>query len=108
MSKIPNHLIKEISTRARSKKQEVSLAKDFKGRTTINSGATFTQNDVTSEKFEIEAKTTDKESFILKLSDLKKMRRLCSIKKVPLFIVEMKGNSYVTLDYEDFKELVSL
>lgn len=44
------------TTRERSKKQESRIAKKLRGYTTINSGATFGQNDVITDFCEIEAK----------------------------------------------------
>ena len=55
------------TTRERSKKQESRIAKKLRGYTTINSGATFGQNDVITDFCEIETKTTAHESYSLKL-----------------------------------------
>lgn len=88
--------------RKRSDKQEKKLAKEFGGKTTINSGATFGQNDIITPVFEIEAKTTSKKSFTLKLEDLKKLQRKCDKNKVPIFIVEFEGNDEYVIVNKNF------
>ena len=60
-----NAMFDKKTTRERSRKQESRLAKQLNGYTTINSGATFGQNDVITDFCEVEAKTTEKESFSL-------------------------------------------
>ena len=79
MGNKPTWLGKVAPTRKNSQKQENRLAKEFGGRTTANSGATFSENDVKTPDFDIEAKTTKSSQFILKVADLKKMQRKCSI-----------------------------
>ena len=61
-------MFSEKTTRGRSGKQESRIARQLNGHTTINSGATFGQNDVITDFCEVEAKTTGKESFSLQLS----------------------------------------
>lgn len=97
------------TTRARSKKQESKLAKQLNGHTTINSGATFGQNDVVTDFCEIEAKTTEKESFSLKLSDWRLLRKKCAGNKIPIFIVdfEQSKDTLAVLTYEDLQFLIN-
>ena len=92
------------TTRARSIKQEKSLSKKFKGRTTINSGATFKQNDVMSERNDIEAKITSKRSFVLKEDELDKMTLRSSGGRIPTFVItfEGSGKSYVVVEINDY------
>ena len=109
MSK-PKWLNKEDSTRKRSDKQETRLAKSFGGRKTCNSGAKFSENDVKTPKFSIEAKTTKKKQFTLKLEELKKMERKAPFKKTPLFVLnfEETGDEYILLPISDFLEMNGL
>jgi hypothetical protein len=99
----------EPTTRARSGKQESSIAKDLKGFTTINSGATFGQNDVINDFCEVEAKTTGKESFSLKLEDWRKLRRKCAQNKLPIFIVDFETarDSLAVVLYDDLLYLIN-
>lgn len=98
------------TTRFRSNKQESRLAKQLSGHTTINSGATFGQNDVVTDFCEIEAKTTSKESYSLKLSDWRLLRKKCSAGKIPIFIIdfELSKDSLAVLTYDDLAFLISM
>lgn len=104
-----NKLFEEKTTRERSGKQESRLAKQLNGHTTINSGATFGQNDVVTDFCEIEAKTTNKESFSLKLSDWRILRKKCAGNKLPIFVVdfEQSKDTLAVLTYEDLQFLIS-
>lgn len=106
----PNWLGKENSTRYRSNKQEKDLAKKFGGRTTSNSGARFGENDVKSDKFEVEAKTTKSKQFILKLEDLHKMQRKCRVTKKAVFVIQFEetGEQYALTSLIDFLDLSGL
>lgn len=103
----PKWLQKEEPTRKKSGKQEKRLAKEFKGRVTTNSGSTFSENDVVSPHFEIEAKTTESKQYILKIEDIKKMERKADKNKIPLFIVEFSqfNRELVIIDKQDFLTL---
>ena len=106
----PSYLNKEKPTRHNSEKQEKKLSKDFGGRKTANSGATFGQNDVITPTYEIEAKTTKSRQFILKTDDLAKMNKKCSLTKVALFIIEFTetGDEVVVINKADFYNLIGL
>ena len=97
------------TTRERSGKQESRIAKQLNGHTTINSGATFGQNDVITDFCEVEAKTTNKESFSLKLSDWRVLRKKCACNKLPIFIVdfEKSKDTLAVITYEDLYFLIS-
>lgn len=96
------------STRERSRKQESRLAKTLRGYTTINSGATFGQNDVVTDFCEIEAKTTSKESYSITLKDWRILRKKCSGSKIPIFVIdfEKSKDSLAILTYEDLQFLI--
>jgi len=104
-----NRLFEEKSTRERSGKQESRIAKQLRGVTSINSGATFGQNDVITDFCEVEAKTTTKESFSLKLEDWRILRKKCSGKKLPIFVVdfEKSKDTLAVLTYEDLLFLIN-
>lgn len=107
MSK-PSWLGKTKATRVNSEKQEVRLAKEMGGRKTANSGARFGENDVKTPDFDIEAKTTMSAQFILKVADLKKMQRKCSLNRIALFIIEFSehGEEMVLINKADFFSLI--
>ena len=96
------------STRERSRKQESRLAKTLRGYTTINSGATFGQNDVVTDFCEIEAKTTSKESYSITLKDWRILRKKCAGSKIPIFVIdfEKSKDSLAILTYEDLQFLI--
>lgn len=94
-------------TRKKSDKQETRLAKEFGGRKTSNSGAKFTENDVTSKSFDIEAKTTKSSQYIMKMSEIEQMERRADKDKIPIFVVEFNqhGREFVIMDKQDFLTL---
>lgn len=104
-----NAMFNEKTTRERSGKQESRIAKQLNGHVTINSGATFGQNDVVTDFCEVEAKTTKKESFSLKLSDWRLLRKKCAGNKLPIFVVdfEQSKDTLAILTYEDLQFLIS-
>jgi len=104
----PKWLDTKETTRSRSKKQESKLAKVLNGRTTINSGATFGENDVITDFCEVEAKTTTKDSYRLTSTDWNKLNDKTEFGKMPIFIVdfELKNESLVVMKMDDFKLLI--
>lgn len=111
MGRSPKYLSKlfeEETTRSRSKRQESRIARELNGRITINSGATLHQNDVQADFCEVEAKTTAKESFSLKLSDWRKLKKKCASNKIPMFVVdfETSQDSLAVVLYEDLLYLI--
>jgi len=92
----------------RSRKQEDHLAEAYRGRRNVMSGAGWSAKaDVRTHDFLIEAKTTRAGSFSLKLKDLMELRRQAiADDRVPLFIVDISGRSYVVLEDDDFREMV--
>lgn len=96
------------STRERSVKQEKRVAKTYGGRETINSGATFGQNDVESEEYSFECKTTTKKSYVFKLAEFEKLQERTPIDKVPVFQMDFEGvnKSFITLTEDDFLHLL--
>lgn len=112
MTRKPKWMLDEPkSTRERSKKQETAVAKSLRtGRTTINSGATLGQNDVTADFCEVECKLTAKESFSIKLSDWYKLVDKCHTGKIPMMVIEFEGRklSLAAIPLEDLIFLLSL
>jgi hypothetical protein len=112
MGRQPKWLDNDIApqtTRARSGKQESRLAKSLKGYTSVNSGATFGQNDIINDYSEVEAKTTAKDSYSLKLSDWEKLVKKCPLTKIPLMVLSFETNKtdLVILSLDEYKYLVS-
>lgn len=103
-----NKMFEDKTTRERSGKQESRLAKQLNGYTTINSGATLGQNDVITDFCEVEAKTTNKESFSLKLADWRVLRKKCAGNKIPIFVVdfEQSKDTLAVLTMEDLQFLI--
>jgi hypothetical protein len=99
---------KNQTTRFRSNKQESKIAKELNGRTTINSGATFGENDVLTDYAEIEAKTTAASSFSFKVADWKKLVKKGDKSKIPLFLIQFERNNLTlaVIPYEDLKWLI--
>lgn len=98
------------STRKRSFRQESRLAKLLNGHTTINSGATFGQNDVITDFCEVEAKTTKHESYKLNLSDWIILRKKCASNKIPILVIDFENtrDSLAVLPYDDLAMLIEL
>ena len=91
----------------RSKKQEDELASTYRGSRNMMSGAGWMRKaDVRSEDMLIEAKTTTKASWSLKLSDLRELRKQAIMDdRMPVFIVDIQGHRYVVLDENDWLEI---
>ena len=102
------NLMGEQTTRARSGKQESRLAKQLNGHTTINSGATLGQNDVVTDFCEVEAKTTEKESYSIKLADWRLLRKKCAGNKIPIFIIDFEStrDTLAIVTYDDLQFLI--
>lgn len=94
-------------TRKASEKQESRIAKELGGRKTANSGASFGENDIKTPDYDIEAKTTKSDQYILKMADINTMERKADKNKIPLFIIEFAktGREFVLMDKEDFLHL---
>ena len=97
----------EKSTRSRSDKQERRLAERFGGHKSINSGATFSQNDVFTAKEEIEAKTTRMKSYSLSVKELEKLRERTDPGKIPVFVIEFEEHALeiACIDIDTYKDL---
>lgn len=95
-------------TRVRSKRQEQKLAKDFGGRVTVNSGAKFSENDVLSADFDIEAKTTGGKGYRITVAELKKIRDKAHAGRVPIEVIEFSehGETYVVIALHEFFNLI--
>ncbi len=115
MDSLPKYLQNRLNptTRSRSKKQEDKIKKDFlkKGKstiTTINSGATFGQNDIISEDFEIEAKTTSKGSFTIKKDYWSQIVKKTQLGKLPVMVIDFEGSEEVSLAVINYQDLLAL
>ena len=92
----------------RSQKQEDELAQTYRGSRNMMSGAGWMRKaDVRSEDMLIEAKTTTKASWSLKLSDLRELRKQAIMDdRMPVFVVDIQGHRYVVLDENDWLEII--
>lgn len=106
----PKWLGKETPTRKRSDKQEKRLAKKFGGRTSAGSGSVFGENDVKTPEFDIEAKTTLKKQYTIKLADIKKMQTKAPFHKKALLAInfEETKEEFILLSLADFLEIAGL
>lgn len=98
-------------TRKRSEKHEKSIAKKFGGgRLTSNSGARFGENDVRTDQFDIEAKTTDSEGYRITAAELRQIRNKSSAGRIPAQIINFNkyGEEYIILSTADFLDLTGL
>lgn len=88
----------------RSKLQERKAAKDYDGAVTPGSGNGWMKKaDVHTAKFLVECKTTTKQSYILKVEELKKLYYQAVVEnKLPVFEIEFGDMSFVVLDKNDF------
>ena len=99
------------TTRSRSKKQESKIAKDLKGYTTINSGATLGQNDAITDYCEVEAKTTKAKSISFHLRDWNTLYHKTAVGKIPIFAIRFEqvdktNKDFILLSHDDFLYLV--
>lgn len=97
-------------------RQEKRLAKEFGGRTTPASGALAIKGDVQTRGELIEAKTTAKTQYTLKLKDLRKLEEQArGAGKLPVFVIEISNESELPIvnrewvllprnDYQEMKE----
>lgn len=75
----------------------------------MNSGSgngPYRKNDVRSEEFSVECKTTEKKSYSLKLDDLLKAEKYALLDgRTMLFFLEICGYRYVVMTEADFEEM---
>ena len=102
-------MAEEKTTRERSSRQESRIARQLKGKTTINSGATFGENDIVNDFMEVEAKTTRHESFSLNLADFRKLIKKAKVDKIPAMVIdfEQSKDSLAVIKYDDLLYLIN-
>lgn len=91
----------------RSQRQERDWADNMDGRTTPGSGNTWVRkNDVRSERWSLELKTTLKRQFTLKSDDLRKGERNALLDgREFAFGIEMDGSSWVVMNVHDWHRM---
>lgn len=78
--------------------QEKRLAKSLGGRRTPGSGSKAIKGDVHTQEELVEAKTTSKTQYTLKLEDLQKLERQATgAGKRPVFAIELNNEARVNL-----------
>lgn len=106
---LPKHLRDHDDTpQTAGRKKESFVARALKGRTSVNSGATFGQNDVLADHCEVEVKLTRNKSYSLKAPYLQEVRAKCDVKKMPVMVLnfETYGDTYAILPFEDYTYLL--
>jgi len=98
------------SVKERAQRRERSAAKEIGGRSVIGSGALwFDKGDIKTEKFLIEDKFTDADSYTINLSTLKTVeKQAAKVHKVPFlrFGFEKYGTNYIMFNIDYYtKEL---
>ena len=95
------------TVRDNSEKREKKLANLLSGKKTVNSGATFTENDIKTASLDIEHKYTDASQFILKLETFEQTKRRTSVDKIPIMVVEFTkdDSKKVVIDFDDFMSI---
>lgn len=90
-----------------SRAQESRLAEKFGGRRTPGSGNQWhSKNDVRTDNWSFEAKTTSKKQYILKAQELETGEKYALLDgKTFAFVIEMNGREWVTIAMEDFELL---
>jgi Holliday junction resolvase len=82
------------TTREKSTQQEKRLAREFVGRTTPGSGAGTIKGDVHTKEEMVEAKTTSKRQYTLKLNDLDKLAHEARVSgKRPVLVVQFEHDT---------------
>lgn len=101
---------KKEPTRKASKRQETNISKVLKGKTSINSGATFHENDVLTDYAEVECKTTTKGSYHLKAIEFNAIFRKGDMNKIPVEIIEFSTHDLrlAVLRQEDLILLIDI
>lgn len=108
--------IKGKTTRARSGGQEKAIKEDFSfdsSQLEINSGATFSKNDVSGDNWSIEAKITNKKSFRLDRDYFRDVSKKVSFDQNPAIVVEFEEDQKSNLklavvDYDLFLQMAKL
>lgn len=98
----------------KDQRQEKELARSFGGKRTPNSGALGVKGDVHTAAEMIEAKTTAKVQYTIKLKDLKKLEEQARIaRKRPVMVIAMNDEApdtpmnreWVLIPRRDYEEL---
>jgi hypothetical protein len=92
-----------------SRRQEKNIARTLGGRTVAGSGSGWAvKNDVRSDTWSVECKTTTKKSYSLTNDALLTAEKNALLDfRTMAFAIEMCGRTWVVLAYETFTELIS-
>ena len=95
-------------------KYEIRVVKDARkkglnSRWNFSGMGVFKKGDLQIEQFLVEAKTTEKSSFSVRANLLEKIRKEATRKALkPAMLVNVKGQEYIILEFEDFLDLLDL
>jgi hypothetical protein len=80
------------------------------GRRTVNSGATFAENDVVAKTAEIECKITNKSRYTISVKEWNKLIGRTDHNKLPAMVIDLEegGLSLAVISYEDFLKFVKV
>lgn len=92
----------------RSQKQEKNLADRYDGKVNPGSGNGWIhKNDIRSEVFSFEAKTTEKSQYPLKLAELQLAERHALLSgREMVFVIEMGGRNWMVVSQETFDTIL--
>lgn len=95
-----------------------NIVKALGGQETINSGATFGDNDAKRDQklaplgykgYSVEIKVTDKKSYSLKKETLAKTRKEALVsQRMPVMVIDINGFRCAVLGFDDFTGMISL
>ena len=94
-----------MKLKAKSERQEKSVAKQFKARTVVASGALWgAKGDVRNDKYLIECKTTDKGFYSLSAKVWEKIEyeAIQDHLRIPLMVIDIQGERFVVFKPLDF------
>ena len=91
-----------------SRAQERAVAKDVGGHLQVGSGNRWNmKGDVIAEVQAVECKMTIHESYSLKLSEWKKIKyEAIGMNKRPLMAIDIQGNRFAVISWDDFLDLI--
>ena len=101
---------RRFSPTIRARKQEERIAKELGGKRQPGSGNQWhAKADVKTARFLVEAKYTDARRYILKLDDIKKLKRQLLFERCPDWCIQIdfpEGIRVAVVSYELLEELM--
>lgn len=100
--------MKKFWDKETNKKREERVAKELKGKRVSGSGATpWAKEDIVTDQFLVQHKSTSKASHSIKKEDLENLRRnAIDVDKKPLYVVDFDKKRYYIIGEHLFDEFV--